>query len=211
MCVLLFLNKVQIVSQKNNEQMQKASRMCWNWQLVGAWPWQHKITVCGALCRCVGQNTFSSLREDPGVGAERGKKAQGRGRILVGQHPSLRWSHWTSPGVRIFWFHSRQDCLLRVEMSWLHPNLSIQSLWGAAWESVYERLSQGNWDVWSCLRSAHVNCGRQWDKLTGSTVGRKCVCVFVRVLQQLWDEIRLLEFAKKQQGRHINQVPRMWP
>lgn len=140
-----------------------------------------------------------------------GKKAQGRGRILVGQHPSLRWSHWTSPGVRIFWFHSRQDCLLRVEMSWLHPNLSIQSLWGAAWESVYERLSQGNWDVWSCLRSAHVNCGRQWDKLTGSTVGRKCVCVFVRVLQQLWDEIRLLEFAKKQQGRHINQVPRMWP
>lgn len=59
--------------------------------------------------------------------------------------------------------------------------------------------------MWSCLRAASANNGGQM----GNAVGTKCVCVCV--VQQLWGEIRLLEFAEKEHGRHIKQVPMMWP
>lgn len=117
-----FCIKLQEFLTKGNEHRNLPGRVGIGSWLELAGPRQWRTAVCVApRARMLGR-TSPVLSGKVPVWEQAGKRrARGRGCIPAGQPPSPSYSSWASPGVRLFCFHSHLDCLLRVEMSWCHP------------------------------------------------------------------------------------------
>lgn len=96
--------------------------------------------------------------------------------------------------------HSHFDCLLRVELSHHHLRLPDSGSVGCCLGIGMVEMLRGQFPYLVGLETAGVN--KQL---------KSVLCLSGCAVYFLWDEICLLEFNNERHGRHISQVPRIWP